>query len=123
MIKNAIIESVRVGFDRGFVLTCWLTLDYGGSGQGFGGFVLGGNVFSECACNDHKNQVNICAEFLSNVLGICGVEDMKDCVGKTIRVETDSEKDFGGNIVAIGHIVKDRWYNPTQSMKDMGVKK
>lgn len=39
-IKNAIIESVTIDMgDRG-LLTAWLTLNYGGSVQGFGGFSL-----------------------------------------------------------------------------------
>lgn len=39
-IKNAIIESVVLEKgDRG-VLQCWFHLNYGGAGQGFGGYSL-----------------------------------------------------------------------------------
>ena len=29
---NAQIESAEIQIERGFVLTCWITLNYGGSG-------------------------------------------------------------------------------------------
>lgn len=39
-IKNAVIERTTIDIgDRGF-LQVWLHLDYGGSEQGFGGYVL-----------------------------------------------------------------------------------
>ena len=38
--KNAVIESVRLTTDDHGCLSAWLMLDYGGSGQGFGGYAL-----------------------------------------------------------------------------------
>lgn len=39
-VKNAIITDARIDTgDRG-LLTAWIQLDYGGSSQGFGGYVL-----------------------------------------------------------------------------------
>ena len=35
--RNAVIESARLEIERG-LLTAWLMLDYGGAGQGFGGW-------------------------------------------------------------------------------------
>ena len=39
-IKNAIITGTYLGIEDHGILTFWLYLDYGGSGQGFGGYQL-----------------------------------------------------------------------------------
>lgn len=39
-ITNAVIESVSLTSDDHGCLSAWLHLNYGGSGQGFGGYVL-----------------------------------------------------------------------------------
>lgn len=40
VIKNAVIKSAVIDSDDMGLLTVWLHLDYGGSGQGFGGYAL-----------------------------------------------------------------------------------
>ena len=71
-IKNAKIESTKLGFDRGTIMSCWLHLDYGGAGQGFGGYVLwnlnkgsksketqwGANYIEEVLRIRHKELIN-----------------------------------------------------------------
>ena len=111
MIKNAIIEEASIGIERGFMLDSWLYLDYGGSGQGFGGYCL------------HKQDVGVrdtlgyAGHWILRCLEIAGVEKWKDMKGKTIRVQLDSDG-FGGNIEAIGHIVKDDWFNPSKDFEE-----
>jgi len=107
-IKNAIIEKTTLSFaDRGF-LDCWLHLDYGGSGQGFGGFAL--YLPKSFAHHERKSYAG---HFLFRVMQIAGVESWDRLVGRTIRVR-------GGrcDIDAIGHIVKDDWYGPKEEFRE-----
>ena len=39
-IVNAVIQSARLTKEERGILDCWLTLDYGGTCQGFGGYAL-----------------------------------------------------------------------------------
>jgi len=110
---NAIVESAQVRLDRDFILSVWLMLKYDGAGQGFGGYVLGG---TSGKAGEHHNQKNICAEWLVWCLKVCDVDDFAKCVGKVIRVR---KKDEWGDIVAIGHPVKDVWFYPKQAIGDL----
>lgn len=101
-IKNAVIESASLGFgDRGF-LDAWLTLDYSGSGQGFGGYTLYlPEGFS------HHNLMSPAGHFLFRVMQIAGVESWDKLKGRSIRVRATHN-----GVEAIGHIVKDDWFCP-----------
>lgn len=101
-IKNAVIEKAKLSYsDRGF-LDCWLTLDYGGSGQGFGGFVL----YLPKSWNHHKLE-SVAGHFIYRCMEIAGVEDWDRMAGRTIRTSASH-----GGVRAIGHIVKDDWFCP-----------
>lgn len=114
-VCNAVIESASIGLSRGCFLDSWLTLNYGGSGQGFGGYVLGGTPTA--AAGRHASQPNIAAEYIVSVLRAAGVEQWSELPGKTIRVRKATE---WGAIVAIGHIVKDDcWFEPEAMFKAM----
>ncbi len=106
-IKNAVIKAVKFDTERG--LSAWLTLDYGGSGQGFGGFLL----YAPKDWAGHNHGGNFAGHFIYRCLEIGGVDDWAKLVGKTIRVRSD-RAGLGGLIVAIGHIIKDDWFNPRE---------
>lgn len=99
-IKNAIIRSAHFDTERG--LSAWINLDYGGSGQGFGGWMLGGK-------KGWEKEANYAGRFISRVLEVADVDDWGKLPGKTIRVKADWNK-----VHAIGHIVKDDWFNPAE---------
>ena len=110
MIKNAIITGAEVEIEDHGCLTAWLYLDYGGSGQGFGGYILGVSEHSER--KDETKESMYCHIFLRKCLEIAGVSKWSRLQGKTIRVETDGRVDFSGKIIGIGHIIKDDWFYP-----------
>lgn len=101
-IKNAVIESVRVSSDDGF-LGIWLTLDYGGSGQGFGGYAL----YLPKSFKHHEIKSHA-GHFMWRVMEIAGVTNWADLVGKSIRVNATHT-----GVKAIGHIIKDDWFEPS----------
>jgi len=105
-IKNAVIESYRFDIERG--LSLWVTLDYGGSGQGFGGWLL----YAPKGWAAHENGGNFCGHFIYRLLEVCGVEDLKQIVGKAIRAKTSHNK-----VYAVGHILKDDWFDPEKEFK------
>jgi hypothetical protein len=104
-VRNAIIESARITNDDHGLLSAWVYLDYGGSGhQGFGGYVL----YLPEDYTHRTNQRNFAGVFLWRVMQIAGVSEWADLAGKTVRAKTDHT-----HVHAIGHIVKDDWFDPT----------
>lgn len=100
-IKNAIIDSVKFDTERG--LSIWVYLDYGGSGQGFGGYLL----YAPKGWKAHENPKNFCGHFIWRLFEIAGVSEWDQLIGKTVRAKSDDL-----SVQAIGHIVKDDWFDP-----------
>ena len=106
--KNAVITAATITVEDHGLLSAWITLDYDGSGQGFGGFAL--------YAPDAKLQEpgNYCGLFIWRVLEVVGVGRWDQLVGKTIRVRAT-----GVAVIAIGHIVKDVWFHPKDEFAKM----
>lgn len=108
--KNAIIKSATINdADRG-LLTAWLHLDYGGTCQGFGGYAL----YLPNSFKHHKGQLNTAGHFIWRCMEIAGVNDWAKLPGKAIRVRATRTK-----ICAIGHILKDDWFDPEKDFAQM----
>ncbi len=105
VIQNAVITSAEISNDDHGLLTAWLMLDYGGSGQGFGGIAL----YLPKSFNHHRVDMGFAGHWIWRVMEIAGVSRWSQLPGKTIRVRKPEE--YGG-IDAIGHIVKDDWFDP-----------
>lgn len=108
-IKNAVITSVEFDNERG--LSVWVTLDYGGSGQGFGGWLL----YAPKGWKAHENGGNFCGHFLWRLFEITGVSKWADLKGKTVRAKAEHSK-----VHAIGHIIKDDWFDPRAEFEALG---
>ena len=103
--KNAKITSTMLGTEDHGILSFYLYLDYGGSGQGAGGYSLDTPIKTG---NTFLRRVGT-AEGLSlimEILEIVGVGKWEDLPGKYIRVQADQAK-----VHAIGNVIKDKWLN------------
>lgn len=107
---NAVITSVSLSNDDHGVLSSFVHLDYGGSGQGFGGYSL----YLPKDFTHSNNQRNYAGHWIWRVLEIAGVGDWSRLPGRTIRVRCEHSK-----VHAIGHIVKDDWFYPSIDFKRM----
>jgi hypothetical protein len=101
-IKNAVIVDAKISADDRGCLSVWITVDYGGSMQGFGGYAL----YLPKSSRHHKLE-SVAGHFIWRVMEVAGVSDWSSIGGKTIRVRGDH-----GGIEAIGHIVKNDWFCP-----------
>lgn len=108
-VRNAIIKSVSLNIERG-ILTGWIKLDYGDSGQSFGGYVLHMQDNDE----NKKNNNLYAGHFIMRCMQIGGVQIWEDLKGKTIRVIYDNHK-----IYAIGHIVINDWLDIEADFKKL----
>lgn len=100
-VRNAVITSAKFDTERG--LTAWLFLDYGGESQGFGGYLL----YAPEGWAAHNNPGNFAGHFIWRCLEIAGVNEWSKLSGRSIRVKHDH-----GGVYAIGHIIKDLWFEP-----------
>lgn len=109
-VKNAVIVSAKIIHDDHGALTAWLSLDYGGSGQAFGGYTL----YLPKGFKHALNQRNWAGHFIWRCMEIAGVFEWSQLPGKTIRVRAEHIK-----VHAIGHIVKDDWFEPSVDFEAM----
>ena len=93
-IENAHITATTLGFEDHGLLTFWLHLAYGGSGQGFGGYSL-------------------TTEHVRGILRVLGISKWEDIAGRYVRCLHTNSKAY-----AIGHIVEDRWYDLETGYRD-----
>jgi len=104
-IENAKISSSKLGYEDHGVFTAMIFINGEGWGCGFGGYALDG--WDEAEGRRIGTRFGI--EFITEVLNTLGVGNWEDLPGTHVRVETEG---IGGGIRRIGHIIKDRWFDP-----------
>ena len=107
--KNAIIESAEITNDDHGVLSAWLHLKYQGSGQGFGGYAL----YLPKDFKHHRISHGFAGHFIWRCMEIADVTKWSQLKGKTIRVKAS-----WGKVHAIGHIVNEDWFCPSEDFKE-----
>lgn len=113
--RNAIIEGTMLGYEDHGILTAMLILDYGGSGQGFGGYQL--DTYRRPGPDNEEDYGGraahkACGFLIQRILETVGVEKWEQLKGKHIRVKTTWSK-----ILAIGNILEDKWFEPEKELK------
>lgn len=113
-IINALIESTMLGFEGHGCMTCNLMLNYGGSVQGFGGYGFDDPIKDPSGKFLRREGCAWGMEFVISILRTVGVERWEDLKGKHIRVRRGPG--WGGRVLAIGHIVEDKWFDPERDL-------
>lgn len=108
--RNAIIQSARLTNDDHGLLSAWLDLDYGGAGQGFGGYSL----YLPADFTHSTNQKNYAGHWIWRCMEVADVSEWSNLAGRTVRVRCEHSK-----VHAIGHIVKDIWFDPSAEFNAM----
>jgi hypothetical protein len=112
--RNARVENTMLGNEDHGVMVFYLHLDYGGTGQSFGGVVLDSPV------NEGGIRSRIGTAFgltaIMRVLEVLGVGKWEALPGTHCRVVADHSR-----VSRIGHILKDKWLDLTELAEEMGV--
>lgn len=108
--RNAVIESTKLGPEDHGIFTAYLTLNYGGSGQGFGGYALDRHNGNRGASSERVGTA-YGMEFIRRVMATVGVEKWEDLKGKHVRARMEHDK-----VHAIGHIIEERWFYPAADL-------
>ncbi len=109
-MENGKISDTMLGREDHGILTCYLGIDFDSTHQSFGGY-----GFDEYVSDREGAHVRLGnafgMEFIRCVLYTLEVDRWEKLVGLNIRVRR-SGTSYNSGITAIGHIIKDRWFDP-----------
>lgn len=87
------ITDTMLGYEGHGILTCVLTVDYGGSAQGIGMYSLDEPVRDENDTFLRRQGTAFGAEFIARIIKACGVDTWEQVKGRTIYVLLDLSED------------------------------
>ena len=108
-IENVKIRSTMLGIEDHGLTTCWLMLEWPGSGQGFGGRMLG----------TEKKPHAAFGFFVRRILETLGTDIWENLPGKYARIEHDDGSGCSQKILRLGHITEDRWFDPEAELAEL----
>lgn len=102
--QNAKITETKLGclHDRN-IMTFWIMLDYGGSGQGFGGYCLD----SYCKEKKEREPSVLTGYLVHGVLNTLELDSWENLKGTYVRAILDSDK-CNAKVIGLGHIIKNK---------------
>lgn len=103
--RNAKITSTRLTIEDHGIFCAWLMLDYGGSGQGFGGYALDGK--SKRESGSVRPGTAFGCDYITGILRTLEVTEWEKLRGTYCRAVIEN-----GTVVRIGHPLKDSWFDP-----------
>jgi hypothetical protein len=117
--ENAIIDSTMLGTEDHGIFTCWLSLTFDDTGQGFGGYGLDEPIHED---GKFKGRIGSAygMDFIMGILKALSVESWEKLKGTHCRVE---RADRFGKITKIGHILKDQWFDPEALAEKHNIRK
>ena len=105
-IQNAIIERTQLGYMDRDALSAWIFLDYGGIGQGFGGYVLDGKPSLGGA---DRRPTPLPGALIAGLLRALEISTWEALPKSHVRVRR--EPGFNGRVTHIVHFLKDQWFS------------
>ena len=114
MIKNGIITNTRLGVENHNIMSFMLMVDFGGYGQGVGGYRL--DEHDEIGKRGKGTAFGL--DMIMQILEVVGVSTWEELKGSPIRVQYD---DAGKTPLGIGHLIRDKWLNFSDFAKSWGI--
>ena len=101
--KIAKITSTYLGYEDHGIFTAWVQLDYGGSAQGAGGYML--DYYNEESKGRDGRKEGI--EFIAGVLAATGVRSWEEVAGRTVLALIEG-RGFGGKVLGLKPLPTER---------------
>jgi hypothetical protein len=111
--KNAKISSTMLGIEDHGIFSFYIYLDYGGAGQGAGGYCLDRPIKDDDNKFIKREATAMAGKIIMKILDIVGVEKWEDLLGKYIRVKAEYDK-----VHEIGNLLEDKWLNFEKFFKE-----
>jgi hypothetical protein len=101
------ITSTSLGWEDHGIFTVWLNLDYGGSGQGAGGYALDQPLRDKNDKFIKRTGTASGMDFIIGIIRACGVEKWEDVEGRTVIALREGDG-WGGKVIGLKPLPTER---------------